>query len=683
MILSKEKLTMGVCYYPEHWNKSIWREDLTRMLETGIEIVRIAEFAWNVVEPKEGTYDFSLFDEFLDLAQDMGMKVIFCTPSATPPAWLSEKYPEILNASKEGLLYNHGARRHYNYNSPIYRKYVSGIVEVFASHYAKHPAIVGWQIDNELNCEMGEFYSLSDDSAFRVFLKEKYESLDALNYAWGTTFWNQTYTEWEEVHLPRKTINNTVNPHQALDYFRFISNSARSFTYMQSQIIRKYIKAGDVITTNGIFGNLDNHKLTKESLDFMCYDSYPNFAYLVDSYNKEDKYKDRHWSMHLSDVRSMSSNFGIMEQQTGSNGWNMYVGATTPRPGQIALWTMQSIAHGADFISYFRWRTCTFGTEIYWHGILDYSGRENRRLREIKEISQRMNKLGKLAGSTYLAEVAVIRDYDNIWDGQADALHGRLHWTSEEAIFAGCQSSHTPYDYIYMDDDTKLEELSKYKVIFYPHAFILTDARVKILEEYVRQGGKLIFGARAGMKDFSGICTMEKLPGKVALLTGTDVFEYTICAPDEDTMHIEWDGERLKAPVFNDLLQAEGKDAKSIATYADGYYAGTTAIVQNNYGMGETYYYGAAFSPEVVAAFLKKLNVITPYEDVVQLPEQCEIAVRKKGSEEYIFVLNYGSTDTDFRCMTDMQDLETDEILKEMVSLKPYEVRIIKRREQS
>ena len=374
-LLDKERLKLGVCYYPEHWSKEMWREDLERMADVGIEVIRIAEFAWTKIEPQEGRFDYTFFDEFLDLVEETEMKVIFCTPTATPPVWLTEKYPEALNADVDGSPF-YGPRRHYNYNSFIYQKLSGRITEMVAAHYGIRKCIIGWQIDNELNCEKNVFYSESDSAAFRTFLQEKYGTLDVLNEAWGTVFWNQTYTDWEQVYVPRKCYHDTVNPHQELDYIRFISDSVRKFCRMQSEIIRKYQKPGDFITTNGMFGNLDNHQMTAESLDFYTYDSYPNFAYCLDRYseNKSDL-KDRKWSRNLAEVRSVSPIFGIMEQQSGANGWNSRMEAPTPRPGQMTLWTMQSIAHGADFISYFRWRTCTFGTEMYWHGILYYSGR--------------------------------------------------------------------------------------------------------------------------------------------------------------------------------------------------------------------------------------------------------------------------------------------------------------------
>ncbi len=640
-ILDGSRLVLGTCYYPEHWPKRLWKEDLERMLAAGIEVVRIAEFAWSKVELTEGNFTYAFFDEFLDLAEEAGMKVIFCTPTATPPAWLTEKYPEVLNADINGVLYRHGERRHYNYNSPVYQKLSARIVEKFASHYASRSCIIGWQIDNEVNCEMNVFYSESDSKAFRVFLQDKYENLEALNEAWGTDFWNQTYTDWEEIHVPRRTYSDSTNPHEVLDYTRFISASARRFVKMQSDIIRKYIKPGDFVTTNGIFGNLDNHQMTKESLDFMMYDSYPNFAYCLDDYcDAPGDIKDRKWSRNLAEVRAISPVFGIMEQQSGANGWNTRMEAPTPRPGQMTLWTMQSVAHGADYISYFRWRTCTMGTEIYWHGILDYSGRENRRIAEVRQIHEKMQGMRELAGSVYEAKVGIIRDYDNIWDAQIDVWHGRVEKASQQALFHALQVSHTPFDYVYLNDGSAAEDWERYRVLFYPHATIMTKAGEAVLRAYVEAGGTLVIGCRSGYKSESGRCVMDHLPGLLSDLSSTDIPEYSFIAPDAGKVAIQWDDTELTANVFADLLQPIG-DGRLEAVYRSDYYAGSGALISNMIGKGKVYYYGTAFNEESARVFLEKLQVISPYRDVVHVPESCEVAVRRKGEDRYLFLLNY------------------------------------------
>ena len=675
-LINGKSLDLGVCYYPEHWDKSLWEEDLDRMRQAGLLTVRVAEFAWSLIEPEEGVYTYEFFDEFLDLAWKKQIQVIFCTPTATPPAWLTEKYPEVLNADMDGNLFYHGARRHYNYNSPVYRRLCANIVEKSASHYGKHPAIVGWQIDNEFNCEKDTFYSQSDVFAFREFLREKYGTLEALNKAWGTVFWNQTYTDWEQVYVPRRTNTGSPNPHLMLDYYRFISDSVCSFAKLQSDIIRKYAKEGDFITHNGMFSNVDYQRFTRESLDVLMYDSYPNFGYELDTYRESDLMKDRKWSRNLSEVRAVSPNFGIMEQQSGANGWNNRMESPTPRPGQLTLWTMQSIGHGADYVSYFRWRTATFGTEMYWHGILDYSGRENRRFREVCRVSEKLAEMQEIAGSRYAARVGILKDYDNIWDSQADRWHGRVEAVSQKGLFYALELEHVPFDYVYLESHTTPESLKQYEVLFYPHASILTKERMELLEAYVKAGGTLVMGCRTGYKNMNGQCVMDYLPGLAAELTGTDVQEYSFVAPDEGKIMVDWDGEQIEAAVFNDMLAPVGENARVLGTYVCGCYEGNPGLICNTFGEGRAYYFGGAFSLETARVFLRRLGVAEPYREVLEVPESCELAVRKKGDTEYLFVLNYRKEPAVLQLKADLRDVWTGERVSGRIELEKYGVRI-------
>lgn len=677
--LKTNKIVMGTCYYPEHWDESLWKNDLLRMIDSGIEVIRIGEFAWSRIEPTEGNYTFDFFDRFLEVVRETGMKVIFCTPTATPPAWLTEKYPEVLNRTIEGILYRHGGRRHYNYNSPVYRDFTAAIVEKIAQHYAPHPNIIGWQIDNEINCEVNEFYSESDDIAFRNFIKKKYGTLEALNKAWGTAFWNQEYTDWSQVHIPQPVVNRSMNPHRMLDYIRFISESAREFVKLQSDIIRKYIKEGDFITTNGMFGNLDNHKMTDESLDFYMFDSYPNFAYCLDQESEQvSDLKDREWSRMLSEVRSISPVFGIMEQQSGANGWTSRIVAPQPKPGQITLWSMQSVAHGADYISYFRWRTCTMGTEIYWHGILDYSNRENRRIAEIREISNKFDKIKEIAGATYKASFGVVKDYDNIWDAQIDIWHQKVEEVSTKGIFKASQLTHTPMDYVYIGEDTQLDDLSRYPVLFYPHAVIMTRERAELLEAYVKQGGTLILGCRTGYKDITGKCVMLKLPGLLRDLSGADVVDYTFVSPVDDPVYVDWDGIKLEAAVFNDILEPL-EDAQVLGTYTNNYYAGKAGLIGRKVGKGYVYYFGGAFTEDTVKVFLQKTRILSPYRHVLEVPQSCELAVREKDGMEYLFVLNYEKEAQKIEIKQPLFDLYEQKIVCGSVILNPYETKVYRR----
>ena len=671
-----DHLTLGVCYYPEHWPRELWADDLARMAEHGIEIIRIAEFAWNKFEPEEGVFTFGFFDDFMDLVAQTDIKVIFCTPTATPPAWLTEKYPEVLNCALDGTPYRHGLRRHYNYNSETYRNFTKEIVTHLAEHYGSHPSIIGWQIDNELNCEKDTFYSETDHAAFRLFLEEKYGSIEALNDAWGTVFWNQTYNDFGQVYLPRPNVNGSGNPHMLLDEKRFISASAISFCRLQADILRRNISEGVFVTTNGFFPHIDSHEMTDTCLDFMTYDSYPNFVNSI-AWDSKNPLRDRAWSWNLMRVRSMSPNFGIMEQQSGANGWVDRMQAAMPKPGQMHLWTMQSIAHGADFISYFRWRTAPFGTEIYWHGLNDYANTPNRRLSELKTISAHCKALSGVAGSKCVAKVGFLKDYDNEWDGEFDKWHGPLDRFSDDGWFEAMQQAHVPYDFLFLSKDTHPSDLSRYHTLVYPHATILTEQTAQLLTGYVRGGGRLIMGARTGYKDEFGRCPMRPMPGFAAQLAGVTVADYTFVTEKEPQVTVNWGGEVVPAPLFNDVLvPMEG--THTLATFNNNYYAGKPALTQKNIGAGAAFYFGGGFNAKTASAFIRRLGISSPVNGILQLSPELELTVRTSGEVSYAFVLNYASKPASVTVNQPCLEMLTGNTLHGGYMLEPYGVMVFK-----
>lgn len=686
-----DKLTLGVCYYPEHWNPDMWEDDLARMVAHGIEVIRIAEFAWSLFEPEEGKFTFDFFDSFMAVVSRFPIRVIFCTPGATPPAWLTEKYPEVLNADIKGNLYRHGMRRHVTYNSAVYNRLCSHIAEQLAIHYGRHPSIIGWQVDNELNCDIDIFYSDSDHAAFRQYLQGKYGTLEELNRAWGNVFWNQTYTSWEQVHLSRHTVhgfNNPhpgqdekrfisfTNPHLALDEKRFISESAIRFCQMHSEILRKNIDSRQFITTNGIFKHLDYHTLVNRSLDFITYDSYPNFAF---SSNAEDNdLRDRAWGLALSNARSISPVFGVMEQQTGPNGWINTLQGPSPKPGQMRLWTFQSIANGADYIGYFRWRTCTFGTEIYWHGLNNYDNRPNRRLAELQKIHLDILKIKDINGALVEARHALVRTHAIQWDAEEDCWYGPLLKKSEIAWFAAFTFQHVPMDIIYLDDESSAERLDQYDLLVFPHAAILSDNEANLLKAYVKKGGTLIVGARSGYKDINGQCPMSVMPGKLREVCGASVADFTMVTPSDDKAFATMGDIPLEMPGFNDILEVEGELAAVLARYHGTYYDNHPAIIENRFGAGRSIYFGAAFTEESATILLKHLRMDEPYRCQFSLPRACELMVRRKNNDRYYFIMNFSAQEIKFVCKLPMVDLLSCRNVEGVTIIPPYDVMVLK-----
>lgn len=367
-----------------------------------------------------------------------------------------------------------------------------------------------------------------------------------------------------------------------------------------------------------------------------------------------------------------------MEQQSGANGWNTKMEAPSPRPGQMTLWTMQSIAHGADYISFFRWRTCTMGTEMYWHGILDYSSRENRRLREVKEIYSKIKAIEEIAGSKYIAAFGVLRDCDNIWDAGLDVWNKRVDEVSQKGIFKAAQLMHTPMDYLYLRDQTTAQELSQYPVLFYPHASIMTDKRKELLEEYVRKGGILVVGCRTGYKDITGKCIMKRLPGLLQNLKGTDVTEYSFIAPDEGKIHINWEGEAVEAAIFNDLLEPLGENSNPVGYYTDSYYQGEIGLIENSYGKGKVYYFGGAFCCETAKVFLKKLGLAHYFESYLEAPEECEVTMRAIENKKYLFILNYMKTSMQIKLKKPLTNMYSGKKEYGILEIEKYGTRIYK-----
>ncbi|MBU9723196.1 MULTISPECIES: beta-galactosidase [Bacillaceae] len=675
--VQNEEFQLGVCYYPEHWPEELWADDYRRMKEMHFSTVRLAEFAWAIFEPSEGEFSFELFDRAIDLAHEHGLKVVLGTPTATPPAWLTHKYPEVLNSTQEGVQFQHGLRRHYNYNAEIYHQFSARIVRKMVEHYRNHPAVIGWQLDNEFNCEVDVFYSDADHKAFQNWVKKKYETLDNVNQAWGTVFWSQTYTSWEQIHLPRPNPSQSQNPHLALDEKRFISDSTIAYAKLQADIIRE-VAPHQWITTNGLYGHIDNHQMTEDLLDFFAYDSYPNFSTIFPDKGK-NPLLDRKWGWNLSNVRSVSSTFGVFEQQSGPGGWVNRMQQPSPKPGQMRLWTYQSIAHGADMLLYFRWRTATMGTETYWHGINDYHNQPNRRVDEAKTIGRELNQIGNdLLGAEYQAEVAIVRDYDNEWDGELDLWHGPFSDRSNTAWFKALQYSHVPSDVAYINDHTTLADLNQYTTLIYPHPAIMTERTSELLEAFVKAGGNVIFGCRTGYKDKTGQCYMKPFPGVVSELCGVTVDEFSLHNAEHPAPSVKTRVGTFQSDGFSEVLQVQSENAEVIGSYSESHVVGKPALVKNSVGNGTVYYFGGVFTEESASFLLEELQITSPVESWLVLPQKVELAIRKdQNGKEFIFLLNYSDSEQTIQVKNMRTNLLTGEALQGEVVMEPYGVVIL------
>jgi beta-galactosidase len=619
------RFIFGVDYYPEQWPEEYWERDARRMKDCGVNVVRMAEFAWSLMEPREGVYDFSLFDRVIALLGRQGIATILGTPTATPPKWLTHAYPEVLHVFKDGRPANDQSRRHYCYNSPAYRRFSRRIVEEMARHYERDPNVIGWQIDNEFNNENPECYSDSCRLAYRGWLRSRYGTLEALNERWGTRFWSQLYTRWDEIDLPFPT-TSLHHPALMLDFKRFLSDSVISYQKDQVEAIRRS-RPQDFITQNGVFKNVDYFKLSRD-VDIFSRASYPLF----------DAAPQYSTGASLTLARGFRNRMMVMEQQTGPGGQTYLL--RSPRPGEMSLWAFQSIAHGAEGIVHFRWRTARRGIEEYWFGVLDHDDVPRARYAEFKKEAGEINKLGaELLGSTLVADIAVIKDYEAEW------VYDHQYFTSEVNVGAAyvhlfraaSELKHT-IDFIEPTADFR-----RYKLIFAPYLILMDEALAAKIRDFVVGGGTFVMSAHAAVKDRDNAMTDQTWPIMgLKELFGVEVESFNCYQPpaaDKNSIRFA-DGSTAPVNVFADILKA-GK-AQTIGTWERDFFKGTAALTENHSGSGRAVYYASFFNVESARYLLERYAEALGLKPLFAgFPREVEVTRRTKGAVQYYFILNH------------------------------------------
>jgi beta-galactosidase len=682
---SYDSFLYGVVYYPEQWPENRWDADLARIAQTGMSVVRMGEGAWSVWEPEEGRYEFSLFDRALELCRKHGLKAIMGTPTYTPPAWLTEYYPQVSRVSYDGVRLAHGSRRHYNYTSPVYLQKSQAITATLAEHYKSHPAVIGWQIDNELNCHLDVSFAPSDHEAFRTWCRERYGTLEALNQAWGTAFWSQTYTDWNQVWLPRPTVTYQ-NPSLLLDFYRFTSDMTVRFGAMQYRII-KQIAPHQFVTHNAfqMMTSVDQWKFVQEAVDFVSYDSYPEFK--VCDLTLPAHFRDRAESRMLSRMRGLSPKFMVLEQQSGPSGQiggilngNPDYLHPTPKPGQMRLWCWNSIAQGADGLLFFRWRSLPYGAEAHWNGLLYHDERNTWRLEEAQRLGEEIKRLSATLTSTRcVSSAAILYDFDNESHARIEHFTGRHREANELSVYQALSERHLAADVRSLSSVQGTSELAGYQVIFFPHAHVLAAPDIPVLQAYVEGGGTLVFGCWGGYRDRNHWCYDAAGKAFYEDLTGVRVADLTVTTPGETSvLRFEPSATLLEAPVFNEVLAPVAQEARVLASYASDYYADKPAVTLFQKGQGRVIQFGSFFTPQNVTALLDALAVEDPLASWAEIPAEVQAVVRSNGAERFCFLLNFTSQPQVVTFKEPAFDLLGTQKLHGRTELPPYGVLFVR-----
>jgi beta-galactosidase len=623
----------GAAYYPEHWPEQRWDIDIEMMEKANFNIVRLAEFAWSKMERNEGDFDFRWLEVVIQKLKARGIKVILGTPTAAPPKWLIDKHPDIPMLDDKGHVRGFGSRRYYCFNNKNYHKHVKRIVEKMADHFGNNDNVVAWQIDNEFGCgSTTRCYCDNCRREFQEWLKQRYGSIDNLNESWGAMFSSQVYNSFEEVILPLNTAMYLHNPSLLLDYRRFSSDSVAKFQKLQTDILREKVK-DQIITTNlmGAFNEIDYFNLSKD-LDICSLDTYPNIIG-----NKEAPSAQPAFA-HDVTRGIMSKNYWVMEHQSGAPGGDIMF--KTPKPGELRKWTYQSIAHGADGILYFRWRTCTFSVEEYWHGILGHDGKPNRRLEEATRTGEELKRIGGVfEDSRSGAKAAIVRSYDNEWVFEIQPHKAGYKYIDHMFKYYNFFHKHNiPVDIISPDSD-----LSEYSLVILPNLIMSNEETINKLYEFVANGGRVVLDYRAGAKQWDNRMLPETLPCKFTELLGIEISDYGIITEDEpvDVRYLKND-KLHSANIWYDVISLKG--AEALAEYNNDYFAGVPAITVNKYGKGRAYYNGTEVEEEFMDVLLKDIADESGVEPVLKnMPNGVEAVQRIKDGMIYIFVINYNS----------------------------------------
>lgn len=416
------KPQLGTCYYPEHWPQTQWQDDAKRMVDLGLKIVRVGEFAWSRFEPKPGEFNFEWMDQAVEVLGSQGLQVVMCTPTATPPRWMLDKHPDMLAVDIEGKSRKFGSRRHYCFSHQAYREESVRIASLMAERYGRNEVITAWQIDNEYSChDTARSYSDSARQAFRTWLSDKYGTIEELNQAWGNVFWSMEYFSFEQVDLPNQTVTE-ANPTHWLDFYRFSSDQVVAYNLAQVNAIREHTDASLIHNYMGRIVDFDHYKVGND-LDIASWDSYP-LGFLVDRTDASPGWKQRFERQGDPDLQAFhhdlyravgKGRWWVMEQQPGPVNWAPNNPA--PLPGMVRLWTMEAIAHEAEAVCYFRWRQAPFAQEQMHAGLLRPDSEPSAVFDEVAQTSADISKLGDVA--TKQADVAIIFDYESGWAWEA------------------------------------------------------------------------------------------------------------------------------------------------------------------------------------------------------------------------------------------------------------------------
>lgn len=642
-MMEQKKILHGGDYNPEQWLESpeILAQDIEYMKEAKINTVSLGIFSWAVLEPEEGKYNLTWMEQMIDRLYQNGISVILATPSGSKPKWMTDRYPEILRVDETRHRNLYGFRHNHCYTSPVYREKIRQMITQLATHFGDHPGVLLWHISNELG---GECHCPLCQAAFRSWLQKRYGTVEELNRRWCTTFWSHTYQSFDQIESPSPRGEMALQA-LSLDWKRFVTDQTLDYVHHEISAIRQ---AGSQlpVTTNLMynFDGLNYHKFA-DSLDIISWDTYPTWN------KKEGKYIAMDNGMQHDIMRSLKRKpYLMMESSPSSTNWQSV--SKLKAPGLLEAASLQAVAHGSDSVLYFQIRQSQGGFEKFHGAVIDhYGGKDSRVYQEVKRTGEDLVRLGELAGTQVLSDVAVIYDWENRWalEGSAGPRNkGLFYKETVEKSYWAFRKQGLNVDLIDME-----QSLEPYKVVAAPMLYMFRAGFEERVRAFVEQGGTLILTYWSGVVDENDRCFLKGTPHGLMDVMGLRSTEIDGLYDGETNQLVPVDTAAAaftkKSYTCEHLCQLMETDtAEPLVTYADAFYQGTPAVTCNSFGTGFAYYVGAdveqAFYDDLYCDIISRQKIRRPEvgEEAV-LPEGLEVTTRTSADAEYVIIQNFGS----------------------------------------
>lgn len=625
-----KKIIYGADYNPEQWQENVWEEDYELMKKAHLNSATVNVFSWAKLQPQEDTFHFEELDKIMAGLKKNNMQIVFATPTAAAPAWMFKKYPEIARVDFYGRRHRFGKRQFFCPSSTDYQNAVKKIVEKVMERYHDDESVVCWHINNEYG---GKCYCPACEENFRIWLKEKYGDLETLNKAWNSSFWSRNIYDWDEIVVPdelsvgAENDDASINSIVSIDYSRFQSDMALKNFLLEKEIIRKYDQIRP-ITTNFMetYRHLDYFKWAQH-LDIVSWDSYPFFDTPPSL-----------TAMNHDLMRGMKNQpFMLMEQTPNQATWQNP--AVVKAPGVMRVQSYQAIAHGANTIQFFQFRSAIGGCEKFHGTIVGHANTPNTRIfREVSALGKELTNFDSdFLNTNISSKVALIFDWDNYWS--------LIYLTGITKYVNYVEQLHSYYSYFYehnisVDVVSKNQALDGYDVVLAPFLHMVSVETAEKLETFVSQGGTLVTSCLSGIVDENDNVYMGGYPGPLKEVTGVWAEEIAPL-PVGQTEKIQFakTGQTGEVSLLADYMHAT--TAAVLASYTSHYFENHPVITRNSFGEGACYYVGGIVDKNSLASVFEQIVKEKNLSPVIDECTELEISKRSNEQFDYYIAINH------------------------------------------